>query len=142
MKSHLLIAGLIGFLILAGSCSFAAGKQNKKEKDMLDNARELTYEGQIEHAQKLLSEKNDAAAKTKDEKSDDSGEFSLIVSMLWGAFGTGYFLYGKKAPDVFFMLSGIGLMVMPIFVGDVSAMLVAGIVLLLLPFKDRFLQTA
>jgi len=141
MKSHLLMAGLTGVLLLVCSCSFAAGKQNKIENDMLDNARELTYEGQIEHAQKLLSGKNDAPVETKGEKSDENSEFSLIISMLWGAFGTGYFLYGKKAPDALFILCGIGLMVLPIFVGDISALLVVGLVMLLVPFKDHFLQS-
>lgn len=134
-------AGLIGVLVLACSCLFAAGKQNRVEKDMLDNARELTYEGQIEHAQKLISDKSDALSKIKGEKSDENSELSLVISMLCGAFGTGYFLYGKKAPDALFILCGIGLMVMPIFVGDVYAMLVAGLVMLLVPFKDRFLQS-
>jgi len=118
------------------------GQQSKKEKDMLDKAHEMTYEGQIEHAQKLLSEGEKDSGKTGSKKADADDGSSLFLSMLWGAFGTGYFLYGKRVPDAIFLLCGIGLMVMPLFVGDFMTSLIAGLIMLLLPFKDRFLQSA
>jgi hypothetical protein len=107
---------------------------------MLEKARELSYEGQVEYAQKLLSEQQKSSEKAEKKQTYDWDGTLLFLNMIWGAIGTGYFLYGKKLPDAVFLLCGIGLMILPLFIGTLPTSLVSGIVLLLLPFKDRLLS--
>jgi hypothetical protein len=57
--------------------------------------------------------------------------------MLFGAFGLGFFVYGKKQKAIVPLLSGIGLMVFPYFVTNVYIMVLAGVVLIALPYFLR-----
>ncbi|MEJ2060412.1 MAG: hypothetical protein P8Y64_07990 [Gammaproteobacteria bacterium] len=59
----------------------------------------------------------------------------LIISLLLGAIGAGYFLYGRKQSNLVSMLSGVGLMLFPMFVSNPWIMAGVGVVLLVLPFK-------
>ena len=45
---------------------------------------------------------------------------SLYLSFLFGAFGMGYFVYGKKQANWVAMGCGFGLCVFPYFVVDLS----------------------
>lgn len=108
----------------------------QSEKDLLGKAEELTYEGQIKHAQGLLAEEKDKVAVKAAETADGGWDStSLMLGMVWGAIGAGFFLYGKKQPNAVFLLCGIGLMVFPMFVTDNIANLVIGTILTILPFK-------
>jgi hypothetical protein len=59
---------------------------------------------------------------------------SLMLSMLFGAIGVGYFMYGKKRQNAITMISGVALCVFPYFVSNAVAAVVVGIVLTVLPW--------
>ena len=59
---------------------------------------------------------------------------SLMISMLFGAIGVGYFMYGKKRDNAITMLAGVGLCVFPYFVSNGIALGIIGIVLIALPW--------
>lgn len=60
--------------------------------------------------------------------------------MLFGAFGTGYFIYGKKQQKPLPLVSGILLVIFPYFVSNLTIQLLIGCALLLLPYvAARFL---
>lgn len=65
----------------------------------------------------------------------DDGFNTLFLSMLWGAFGTGFFIYGKKQSRFMFAICGILLCTLPIFIESTMVVLVAGLILIVLPFK-------
>ena len=54
--------------------------------------------------------------------------------MIFGSFGLGFFVYGKKQKAVIPLFSGIGLIVFPYFISNIYILVVAGIVLIALPF--------
>ena len=58
----------------------------------------------------------------------------LLLSFLFGSFGLGYFVYGKKQANWIAMVAGVGLMVFPYFVSNVWIMFAAGLVLMASPF--------
>lgn len=66
-----------------------------------------------------------------------STETSLIGGVLFGAFGLGYFVYGKRQRQSMPLVCGLGLMLFPYFVDSAPWMLVDGLVLLLLPWFIR-----
>ena len=61
----------------------------------------------------------------------------LLLSVLWGAIGLGYFVYGKKQQRFVPLLSGIALMAFPYFVESWIASVGIGLVLTALPFAIR-----
>ena len=42
----------------------------------------------------------------------------LVWGMLFGAIGLGYFVYGKRQAAILPLLCGVGLMVVPYFIGS------------------------
>jgi hypothetical protein len=58
----------------------------------------------------------------------------LIVGVIAGAFGVGYFIYGKKQTKVSAMLAGVGLCVYPYFTDDLLLLILIGGILLAVPF--------
>ncbi len=62
---------------------------------------------------------------------------SIFAIVVFGAVGTGYFVYGKKQGNLWALLSGIGLCIFPYFVADFFLQLAVGTVLLALPFLVR-----
>ncbi len=62
---------------------------------------------------------------------------SIVAVVVFGAVGTGYFVYGKKQGNLWALLAGIGLCVFPYFISDFFIQLVVGTVLLALPFLAR-----
>jgi len=128
---------LILFLIvmLLFPCLLDAGKDDA----IFDKAQELTYEGQMETARKLLEGETEAGAKSgkvsKAAQDDGWDGTSLFLGMLWGAVGSGYFIYGKKAARAGFLICGIGLVLIPMFVSSVLYNAVIGVALLAIPFK-------
>ena len=59
---------------------------------------------------------------------------NLFVGLIAGAFGLGYFIYGKKQSKMLFMVTGIALMVYPYIFGSTVLLSIIGLVLLALPF--------
>lgn len=62
---------------------------------------------------------------------------SLLISVLFGAIGTGYFIYGKKQSEYIFLIAGIILVIYPWFVTDALPSFIVGLVVSIAPFKLR-----
>ena len=60
--------------------------------------------------------------------------YSILVAGLFGAVGTGFFMYGKKQMDYKFLISGIILLVYPYFVSDAMNSLLIGSIITIAPF--------
>ncbi len=104
------------------------------EKKLMKKATELTYEGQLKHAQELMSRE----AKTKTASTGDGEEWDgnlMFLSMFWGAIGAGFFLYGKRQGNAAYLLCGIGLMAFPYFISSIMVSIISGVVLCVIPFK-------
>lgn len=125
------------FLFLFALALFLSQPANAgtpKDKEMFDKASELSYEGQIKMAEKMtgqLQEKEKPGAAAEDGT-------SMFMTMVWGAIGTGYFIFGKKQSRFTFLLCGVGLMVFPFFVSDFMASMILGLAMALAPFKIEF----
>ena len=61
----------------------------------------------------------------------------LMWSLLFGAFGMGYFAYGKKQRSPVPFVVGIALMVYPYFIANVYLVVLIGAVLLAVPYFVR-----
>jgi hypothetical protein len=59
---------------------------------------------------------------------------TLILSTIFGSFGVGYFMYGKKQGHLSSMLCGFALVVFPWFVDSVFWTVIVGLALMVLPF--------
>jgi hypothetical protein len=59
---------------------------------------------------------------------------NIIVGVIAGAIGLGYFVYGKKQGELVFLTSGIGLMVYPYLFSNGILLVVVGLALTALPF--------
>jgi hypothetical protein len=59
---------------------------------------------------------------------------TLMWGIIFGSIGLGFFVYGKKQKSVIPLFSGIGLMVLPYFISNISILVLSGIVLIALPF--------
>jgi len=62
----------------------------------------------------------------------DSGY--LALSLLFGAVGTGLFLFGKKAGKIPHLVAGLALMTCPYFITNLIAMTSVCVILALAPF--------
>jgi len=60
-----------------------------------------------------------------------------MLSVMFGSFGIGYFIYGKKQTMFMPMITGIVLCVFPYFVSNPYLLGGIGIVLMALPFLIR-----
>lgn len=65
-----------------------------------------------------------------------TGEAQIIWSMLFGAFGFGYIMYGRRQQHVVALLAGVGLLVAPYLLAG-SGLMIAGVGMLLAPFFLR-----
>lgn len=63
---------------------------------------------------------------------------SLIVGIIAGAFGVGYFVYGKRQTKIAPMLAGVLLCIYPYLTDNLFWLCVIGIVLLVAPFLVDF----
>ncbi len=59
---------------------------------------------------------------------------SLWVGMIAGAFGVGYFIYGKKQRKLVPMIAGVLLCIYPYFTDNLWVLLAIGAALLAAPF--------
>lgn len=112
----------------------AVAKSSKEE--LLDKKlKELGYMGQLDKAGELMGQET----KPSQTKVDDGwGMTSMMLSMIWGSIGTGYFLYGKKQSRFMFLICGIGLCVFPIFISNDMLSLALGLGMTIAPFKVDF----
>jgi hypothetical protein len=61
----------------------------------------------------------------------------LFVEFLFGVVGAGYFIYGKKAGRMLFLVCGLALGLFPYFVDKWVALLLVGAALVFLPFMIK-----
>jgi len=54
--------------------------------------------------------------------------------LIFGSIGLGFFVYGKKQKVITPLLCGMGLMVFPYFVSNLTIMMLFGLVLIALPY--------
>ena len=59
---------------------------------------------------------------------------TLILSVIFGAFGSGYFVYGKKQGHLSALFCGLALCVFPWFVDGVFWTVIIGVILMVVPF--------
>lgn len=128
MRFFLIILALI-FVWQPGNVSASS------EQDLFEKASELSYEGQLKMAQKMAGQLQE---KDKTGATNDSDITSLYMTMIWGAIGAVYFIFGKKQSRFAFLLCGIGLMVFPFFVSDFMLSTILGLGMTLAPFKIEF----
>ena len=62
---------------------------------------------------------------------------SFLFSMIFGAIGMGYFVYGKSNARMVPLLVGMGLCAFPYFISDLTAMIAVGVGLTVVPFFFR-----
>ena len=62
---------------------------------------------------------------------------TLMLSILFGSIGAGYFLYGKKQQQCVPLLTGIALCVYPYFLSNGYAIAVVGLILTAVPWFIR-----
>ncbi len=65
------------------------------------------------------------------------GTSLLIWGMLFGALGLGFCTYGKKQKAVVPLITGIALFFIPYFISNVYMLVIAGAVLVALPYFVR-----
>jgi hypothetical protein len=68
---------------------------------------------------------------------DFGDQTSFVCSLLFGAVGAGYVMYGKKLQKGLPMACGLGLMVVPYFVTGTVALVVICGALCAVPFVGR-----
>ena len=61
----------------------------------------------------------------------------LFWGMLFGAFGLGYFTYGKRQKAIVPLCVGVALFIFPYFISDVYMLVIAGAILMALPYFIR-----
>ncbi len=64
-------------------------------------------------------------------------ESELLWGVLFGSVGLGFFVYGKKQQKLVPLLSGLTLMVYPYFMPNVISLVLAGFVLIAIPYFFR-----
>ena len=62
---------------------------------------------------------------------------TLMLSILFGTIGAGYFIYGKKQRQFIPLLTGIALCVYPYFLSNGYAIAVVGLILTAVPWFLR-----
>ena len=63
---------------------------------------------------------------------DDTSQ--LIWGMIFGSFGLGFFLYGKKQKAIVPLVTGVTLFVFPYFISDVYILVFAGAAIMSVPY--------
>jgi hypothetical protein len=67
-----------------------------------------------------------------------NSEASLVWGILFGSFGLAYFMYGKKQKKIIPLLCGLGLMLFPYFVTNVTLIVIIGILLVVMPWFIKY----
>jgi len=58
---------------------------------------------------------------------------TLVLGLVFGSIGLGYFMYGKNTSNVVFRYTGVALMVYPYFIENTVAVLGVGVALMFVP---------
>jgi hypothetical protein len=106
-----------------------------EDEELFKEGQKLTYEGQLKHAEELMGDSQDTG---QESQSNGDSMNTLLLSMIWGSIGVGFFIYGKKQARAVFLLCGILLCVVPYFISSALASLIIGLVLFILPFQIKF----
>ena len=61
----------------------------------------------------------------------------LVLGVIFGSIGLGYFLYGKKQRAVVPLVTGLALMVVPYFISNTWVLVAVGVVLSAMPYFVR-----
>jgi hypothetical protein len=61
----------------------------------------------------------------------------LLWSLLFGSFGLGFFVYGKKQKAAVPLVCGLALMIFPYFISNSILVVAIGVTLIALPFFVR-----
>ena len=61
----------------------------------------------------------------------------LLWGVLFGAFGLGFFVYGKRQKAVVPLVCGVALMVFPYFVANTLLLVLIGVALIAVPYFVR-----
>lgn len=62
---------------------------------------------------------------------------SLLLGVVFGSVGMGFFIYGKKQGTIVPLLCGLTLMVLPYFISSTLLLFVVGAVLVAVPYFVR-----
>jgi hypothetical protein len=62
---------------------------------------------------------------------------SLFWGMVFGSFGLGFFVYGKKQGAAVPLVCGLALMIFPYFVENTFLLVAVGVVLMAIPYFIR-----
>jgi hypothetical protein len=65
------------------------------------------------------------------------GAGTLFWGMIFGAFGVGYFIYGRKQQRLVPLFCGVALVIFPYFVSGTLPLVLIGAALLAAPFLIR-----
>ncbi|MDB6096144.1 MAG: hypothetical protein JWM09_422 [Francisellaceae bacterium] len=58
---------------------------------------------------------------------------NIVLSIIFGIIGMGYYSYGKKQ-NSYFLIAGIALMIYPYFISQITWLIIIGLFLCALPF--------
>ncbi len=67
-----------------------------------------------------------------------ASESELLWGLLFSSIGLGFFIYGKKQTMIVPLVCGVALMVYPYFMPNTVALVLAGLVLVAIPYFFRF----
>lgn len=62
----------------------------------------------------------------------------LLWGLLFGSFGLGFFVYGKKQKAVVPLVCGLTLMIFPYFISNTIVLVAIGAMLIAVPYFVRF----
>lgn len=62
----------------------------------------------------------------------------LLISVITGAIGLGYFVYGKRQQHFMALICGLGLCLVPYFIDGVGSIIGLSLLLMLSPFVLNF----
>ena len=67
-----------------------------------------------------------------------TSESELLWGVVFSSVGLGFFIYGKKQTMIIPLVCGVALMVYPYFMPNTVALVLAGLVLVAIPYFFRF----
>ena len=59
---------------------------------------------------------------------------TLLMGVIFGAIGLGFFLYGKKQKAIIPLFCGIVLMILPYFIPNIYILILSGIIIVTIPY--------
>ena len=59
---------------------------------------------------------------------------TLMLGIIFGAIGLGFFIYGKKQGAIIPLFCGVGLMILPYFISNIYILIFSGIIMVAIPY--------